>query len=317
MKNERLSHCILSMLLVITTNGCFAQSVLSRKQWLEDAEVLKQSIYQKHVNPFWKTPKQSFDSLFAIVKSIINNGDESKLQPELLLTKFAQILALTRDGHSGVSTKSRAELFGLYNYNVAWFPEGLFITRVEEDKKTCLGSKVIKIDNTPIEEAKKLVNSVSTSFHESGFKRFSPRYLESPAILYGLAISKDPKQVILTLQNENGAISTVNFQRRSLKEQEKTKFISLNDISTSLPLYRQNLKKNYWFQFLPEQKLLYLNYVQVQNSKEESMETFVGKISQTVEKEDVQKFVIDLRLNPGGDQFTAWPLLAFIYLIKK
>src|SRR5215213_3973921 len=170
MNYKRIPCCIFFLL---SLSSCSAQN-LSKKQWLQDLDVLQTAIYQKHISPFWKHPRSEFETAFTSLRNTINNADESSLQPEKITTGFAQVLALTADGHSGVSTKSRAEIFGLYQYNVSWFPEGLFLTRVEESKKDLLGSRIIKIDDTPVEEAKKRVATVSTSFHEQGFKRFSP-----------------------------------------------------------------------------------------------------------------------------------------------
>ncbi len=315
--NKKL-HCFPAIMILFIMNSCYAQPSLSKKEWIEDLSVLENAVYTKHIDPFWKNSKTKYEELFASVRNKINTTDEALLKPEVVMTGFAQILALTGDGHSGVSTKSRGDLFGLFSYNVSWFPEGLFITRADENNKNVLGGRILKIDDTPIDEAKKLVNTVSTSYHEQGFKRFSPRYFESPAVLYGLGIAKSPQQVTLTLQGENGTISTATFQRQTLKENEKTKFISLTDIATyTLPLYRQNIRKYYWFEYLPEKKILYLDYLIPQNSKEESMEAFVKRVAETVSKEDIEKFVVDIRLNPGGDQFTAWPLLAYIFSNPK
>ena len=299
--------------LLLHLSSCYAQPSLSKKEWLEDLATLEKRVYQNHVNPFWKNQKSEMDLLFASVKEKINNTDEAKLEPEIIMTYFTQILSQMSDGHSGVTTKSRNELFGLYNYNLSSFTQGLYVTRTDESNKSILGSKVIKIDGMDIKEVKEKVISVSTSYNEQAFKRFSNRYLESPTILYGLEIAKSSKQVTLTLEAVNGSISTITFNKTNAKEQGKLKMITLNDIAEyPLPLYRQNLKNDYWFVYQPEKKYLYLNYIAIENNKKEPIEEFTKKLAETVAKEDFDKFIIDLRLNAGGDHFTAWPLLDLI-----
>ncbi|MEP7255204.1 MAG: hypothetical protein ABI666_05475, partial [Ferruginibacter sp.] len=288
-------------LLLLHISSCYSQPNLSKKEWLEDLATLEKRVYQNHVNPFWKNPKSEMDILFASVKEKINNTDDAKLEPEIIMTYFTQILSQISDGHSGVSTKSRNELFGLYNYNLSSFAEGLYVTRTDESNKSILGSKVIKIDGMAIKEVKEKVISVSTSYNEQAFKRFSNRYLESPAVLYGIGIAKNPAYVTLSLELANGSISNITFNKTNAKEQGKLKMITLNDIAEyPLPLYRQNLKNDYWFVYQPDKKYLYLNYIAVENNKKEPIEEFTKKLTETIAKEDIDKFIIDLRLNAGG-----------------
>src|SRR3954466_13350369 len=120
MKRKIIIPLFVLVVSICMMQSCYPQPALSKKQWLEDVTVLENAVYTKHINPFWKNPKTKYEALFASIKNYINTTDESQLKAEIIMTGFAKILALTGDGHSGVSTKSRGELFGLYGYNVSW-----------------------------------------------------------------------------------------------------------------------------------------------------------------------------------------------------
>ena len=84
------------------------------------------------------------------------------------------------------------------------------------------------------------------------------------------------------------------------------------EMSASTALYRQNQDKMYWFTWLPEQKTLYFQYNVTREDPNESIPGFIHKMRAAVEKYPVEKFVVDLRWNHGGNLFTSKPFTEFI-----
>ena len=81
----------------------------------------------------------------------------------------------------------------------------------------------------------------------------------------------------------------------------------------TLPLHLRKLlttRDKYWFELLPDQKAIYFQFNSVSNDKEPFI-TFVSRLWDTYEKHstDIEKFIIDLRYNEGGNGTLLKPLL--------
>jgi hypothetical protein len=81
----------------------------------------------------------------------------------------------------------------------------------------------------------------------------------------------------------------------------------------NLPLHLRNrltTGDKYWFELLPDQKAIYFQFNSVSNDKE-PFTTFVSRLWDTYEKHsaDIDKFIVDLRYNQGGNGTLLKPLV--------
>nr|WP_053912259.1 S41 family peptidase [Aneurinibacillus migulanus] len=60
------------------------------------------------------------------------------------------------------------------------------------------------------------------------------------------------------------------------------------------------MDKPYWYTYLKNEKTLYFAYNQCKDSSDKPFPTFVDELFQTVEENQVQRFIVDLRHNAGG-----------------
>ena len=69
------------------------------------------------------------------------------------------------------------------------------------------------------------------------------------------------------------------------------------------PLYLKDLDNLYWFEYIPEKKLVYMQYNAIQEKKDEQLNDFVKKVFDYINNNDVSYFVLDIRYNGGGNSF--------------
>src|SRR5258708_16910972 len=79
--------------------------------------------------------------------------------------------------------------------------------------------------------------------------------------------------------------------------------------SVAVPLAREHEDKHYWFTYLPEHRVVYFQFNLVINGEGETLADFAGRLATALEQPDVQRLVIDLRNNTGGDNTLLRPLL--------
>jgi len=73
-----------------------------------------------------------------------------------------------------------------------------------------------------------------------------------------------------------------------------------------VPLYLKNNDKPFWFDYSPATKIVYAQVNRIWNTAEQSLEGFAKKLSAFINETDVQKLVIDVRGNNGGNTFFGW-----------
>jgi hypothetical protein len=76
-----------------------------------------------------------------------------------------------------------------------------------------------------------------------------------------------------------------------------------------LPLYLKRQDDAYWFEYLENRKVVYFQYNSVQNAGKETIAKFSERLFDFLEHHDVQKLVIDMRWNKGGNNFLNAPIL--------
>ena len=79
--------------------------------------------------------------------------------------------------------------------------------------------------------------------------------------------------------------------------------------SATVPLSVKHEDKHYWFDYLPEHHALYFQFNLVINDQGETLADFAGRLAARLEQPDVNRLVIDLRNNTGGDNTLLRPAL--------
>ena len=74
-------------------------------------------------------------------------------------------------------------------------------------------------------------------------------------------------------------------------------------VQEATPLYLKNLDKIYFYEYLPQQKTVYVRHSQIQDDPEETIPEFYTRVFDFIENNDVEKLIIDVRLNGGGNNY--------------
>jgi C-terminal processing protease CtpA/Prc len=67
------------------------------------------------------------------------------------------------------------------------------------------------------------------------------------------------------------------------------------------PLYLRNPEQYYWYEYLPDSKTLYLHYRRCADMPSQPFNRFTAALLMFMDKNPVERIVIDLRLNGGGN----------------
>ncbi len=316
---------IVFLILITSQPICVeAQStMLTKAQWIEDLEYLVDMLKQNHPHLYYRCSEKEFQKAICIAENEIQNS-KSDLEAFMALKR---VVAKIQDGHTQIWDN---EFLGIENlrfpFRLDKFTDGVFITVIRDDYQKYLGAKIISIDGMPIDEVLKRTAEITNMDTDFGRIRPSVQDITFAKTLGGLGIISDENQMRLKIE-KNGRQkefiiksvlenSPIIWSNRVEMAPAKGNYVNAStNIKYKLPLHLQKQDENflfYWFKHLKKENALYFQYNQVwatQPNAGESWNEFTQRIWKYIDKHNIQKLIIDIRYNDGGNGRTMIPFI--------
>lgn len=272
--------------------------------WRFDLDFLARRMEQVHFDLFAKVSRSEFTEGIERLKA-----DLPRLSDGEIAVAIQHILAMVGDGHTVLQAMHNPPFSDdLYPVAFTLFTDGLFITGAADSAKPLLGGKVLRIGGKTPQEAIDRITPMISRDNSIWIKIVAPGLLRNPVILHALRISDSPGSVSITIQDRSGkeltaALAPEHGQLSHSLPQAHT----LSAAPT--PLYLQKRDQNFWFEHLPEKKMVWCQYNVVQNTPDESIEQFAARMFKFIDENPVEYLVIDMRHNHGGNSYLNRPLV--------
>lgn len=287
---------------VATNTGTFRVSQGSEK-WRQDLQYFATQLPLLHVNAFSKISRAQFDQAVADL-----DRDIPALQDHEIVVRLMRIVAMIGDSHTTLRTEGSTQQFRLYPLSLYWFSDGLYATRAASAYQQVLGMRLVRIGMTDVQLAYAAVGDLIPHENEPWLKALSPAQLVSPEVLQSLRILPDLRSGSFVFRNGTGQEFTVNIA--SVAAMDQINWVTVPDpTQVPLPLYRTHPDLNYWFDYLDASHTLYLQYNVCQNRQDLPFSQFLQQMQAFTNTHPVERFVIDLRNNIGGDSSILQPLI--------
>lgn len=284
-------------------SGVFLPNDLSRvESWQYDLKFLVSEIKRLHVNMYHSISEDNFERMVATINKKIPT-----LSDQQIVFEFMKLVASTGNGHNFiVPAYAKTGSFNQLPLQFYLFSDGLFIVAAEEEYQHLIGSKVVSIGNTAIEEALARTKKVNARDNEMQHLWLAPHYLGLAEVLEGLNIVDDANDITITIESAKGVQQTVTPKRKVMSF---SGFPKLPALANSDEIHNLRAKKAYWYQYIPEQSALYVQYNYVHNAGSQSFESFNHELRDKISLLKPDNIILDIRHNAGGDGSTYPPLL--------
>jgi tetratricopeptide (TPR) repeat protein len=323
-KLQRILVCS-TLLLTLATFG-LGQTRLTPEQWREDLRFFATNMPKMHRNLFHSMSREQFEAAVKRLDERIPTMADHEIIVELM-----RIVAMIGDGHTGVRVNQQFKT--AYPLKLYFFKDGLFVQAAAPEYAEAVGGRVVKIGNADVEQAIRAAEELSWRDNEMGVKQIVPRLLVIPEVLHALRIADDLQKTQLVVQKAGGRNTieikpTIQFTQ--LFESIPT-WVDARDAKAPLPLWLRDPHNNFWFEHLKgpqyncaqgcEAGIAYVQFNAVQDRPPagdkpgETVEAFFNKVFAYVEANKIDKFVLDMRLNGGGNNYLNLPIT--IGLIKS
>ena len=249
-----------------------------------------------------------------------------KLTDWQVVLGLKKLMVFLGDGHTALWDAGDNQFFGsAVPLRFFWFEEGPFVIAADPKYKELLGAQVLEVDGRrPDEVMAAVAPYVNSDRNNPRAPRQSATYaMRNAAMMHALGIAKSADALTLTVRDLAGNT------RKAVVAADKTypniwnikpnppSWVNFASTLPVVPLYLRHMEKRYWFEYLPESKTVYFAYNQVLPDESEPVDQFVARLFKFVDEREVDKLVIDVRWNNGGDTGLGQSLLRELLANRK
>ncbi|MFQ5527108.1 MAG: tetratricopeptide repeat protein [Thermoanaerobaculia bacterium] len=296
-------------------------SSLTAADWRADLEALAAAIERQHPHPFHSISKEAFDEE---VRALGERLPDLDLNGTLLeLTRLVARLG-PGDGHSRVRLE-RGFIQSQVPLRFYLFEDDPWVIAAHPDHATLAGKRLRSIGGTPAEEALAAIDAVVSGDNAFHRRLNAVLYLSMPEILQALGLATAEGLTLEVEDTATGATTTHQVPFVPWPENVEELFRNaaydparlgappgwaiMRSAGDATPLYLSRPGDWYWSEEIPtgepgSSRVLYAQVNVIGNQEgESSLADFYGQLLERAESDDVEKLVIDLRLNGGGNNF--------------
>ena len=312
----------------VCSNASFAQASTRVDQaytqkWRHDLRYMSEEMRKWHRNLFHTITQVQFD------KAIDELDQEiPSLARHQIIVEMARIVAMIGDGHTNIAPTRDPKIgFHTYPLKLYFFSDGLYIRSATREFAAIVGARIDSIGNASVEQAYRAVREIIGRDNEMGARFFAPFLLTIPEVLYALGLISDMEKGIYTIdiRGQQKTITLRPFEpAETLASDTDTSWMLSGDwvdarekAESPTPLWLKDPANKFWFEYLPDSRTLYVQFNQVGNKENETVEAFSNRLFSFVDENSIDRFILDLRLNRGGNGQFNKPLLLGIIKSTK
>ncbi|WP_235299373.1 hypothetical protein [Portibacter marinus] len=297
---------IIISILALLSFQMVAQYDLTDQQWEQDLRFIQKTIHTDYPFLFQKTTAEEFDHAVEVLSKEIPD-----LQAHEIVVGFARLISSFKYGHTALGFRHNNSIFRQLPVNFYLFKDGLYIQGAHKDYEEVVGAKVLQIGTMKTADALKAIYPVPPNENDQYFKAYGLRYLSMPAVLHAQKVIPQLSDSVEIVVEKNGQqfISVIealpsgeNLDTQYGFVTQSEDYVDARD-QTKTPHYLKNLDKIYYYEYLPDEKTVYVRQSQIQDDPEENIPAFYEKVFDFIENNDVDRLVLDVRLNGGGNNY--------------
>jgi hypothetical protein len=280
--------------------------------WREDLHTIARELPRRHPMLFeGLTPTRlTADRLDSAVRAI--DARIPSLPRHRIVVELMRLVALVGAGHTSINPLYEPAIgFRHYPLELYAFRDGIYVRRAAAPHEHLAGARVVRVGTLMADSALRAVGTVVSHENDQFVRAYATAHLMMPEVLDALGIAEDMERLPLELERDGRRwteiIAPAGRLRPSGHESpgaiDRTGWADMRPAATPAPLYLSR-DEPHWLQWLPESGTL---YVAIQSSVPphagEPINRFFERVLATADSLPVQRLVLDVRGNMGGESF--------------
>ncbi|MGH7723918.1 MAG: hypothetical protein ACREOU_00675 [Candidatus Eiseniibacteriota bacterium] len=284
-----------------------------------DARFLRAAIDSIHPSPYRVHSRAEWDSAAGALERRLPG-----LAAPDAVCELSRFVALAADGHTRLQqvrlrAHTRPELEpppGLgfereFPIQCHAFADGLYILDSDTARASLRGARIVAVEGKPVVDVVRALEPFIPSDNSMWRLHLLPQFLRSPEYLHAAGVSADiASPLALTIERAPGRKEEVRVPAVARGGVASGSRLPGEDTARPVPLYR-SLEDNYSIADLGgSPRILYVRLRQIQNAeKGPTLAQFAERLLAYVDSAAVDRLVLDVRGNGGGDNYLNQPLV--------
>jgi hypothetical protein len=304
-------------LLPLLANGQAKQDLSPAEReahWREDIKFMVDNLSATGTTFSFQTGLQSrgqidFAQLYPRINADLEalEADIPKLSDAEIVLALMRVIASANVAHNHVQNPIGLGFFARLPLEFHWYSDGLAVVAASPEYSNALGAHVVSIGGkTPDQLLPELAPYLAHE-NEQWLQEITGGFIRSIAVLSHFGLLDADGNVVFTMQKGNAAPFTLSVKPGDPRVKRQSLAEGLN---IRMPLFLSQTDKYYWHQYLDDSKTLFIQYNVCDNDPKMSFRDFANQVLADADSHTVQRVVIDLRLNSGGNSSIIRPLMS-------
>jgi hypothetical protein len=264
-------------------------------EWIVNLDAILQELPQNHVNPFTRIPENEFLGNGELLRRDIPN-----LTNQQILMGLARLVASLGDSHTALVWPPQM----IYPVQLGVFEEGIYALATYPEASDALGARLVTINGYPITEVIEQVGTVIPHENHGWLNAQLPNYLIRSEVLMGLSIIPGAESVEWAFVTSDGEAVVVEIAPIAPNAVNAADFVTARDSQPRT----ESTNGFYWLELFDD-GTLYFKYNQAVEAPDLPMTQFADILFTVLDEQPVERLVIDLRDNTGGNSTLVDPLI--------
>lgn len=253
-----------------------------------------------------------FRKLYSPVKFREDINDLERDAPRLpdseIVLRLMRLVAAGKVSHITVHPQHELE-FHPYPLKFFWYSDGPGLTAAKEEYKSALGTRVVRIGSMTPEQLESAVEPYLSHENQTWLHELSPDFMLTREVAGHFGLAQPDGSIEVTLARPG----VEPFHLRIAPSAGEPRMVSAYDaLALPVPLFRKRPADLYWYEYLPDSHALNIQYDSCQNDPKKPFRNFIQEMLRFVDgmkPEKVDRIIVDLRFNSGGDSSVIEPLM--------
>ncbi len=272
------------------------------ERWRQDVAYLAGELPRLHINAFHTTSREAFEQAATELDAAI-----PALNDYQIIFGISRLVAMLGEAHTRVIPPSSVE-YHLYPLRFYWFDDGIYVIDAMPGYQDLIGHKVLQINGVAIEDAIAALTPMISRETEAGLKNRLPVFLLmlTPEMLANLGLEADGEAHQIKFE----AVDCIPLDPVPAKEYNAY-FTNFDNAwkPPHTPLYRRDRADFYWFEYLPDEGTIYVQFNRCAEKQDQSFEAFNRELFEFINTHPAQRLVLDMRFNGGGSSVILQPFI--------
>jgi hypothetical protein len=285
--------------------------------WQADVRYLLNEIKRVHPgrDSTWPAITQAANRLIA---------DAPTLSYDEFVLRVQRLLTLAGSGHTVVALEGIERWNRTLPVNFEALSDSLYIVAADSAYADLVGARILQIGGTPVNIALARLDSLMSADNRFGVIRARARWLRWPQVSAGLGLAPNDSTAQFLVETLHGGQKVATIRARANRYGDFSggppgytlipgapNWITLDSLTPSvpLPLSRRDLRTPQWFSYIPESRTVYFGFNSVVDGPDETLAQFAARLLRFVDSARVERLIVDLRSNNGGNSLLLPPLI--------